>query len=202
MEPPDSTRGRPPLGRRPFFAAASRALVAAFAYPWLPRLVRAQPDAAAAAAALEASFEPFLGRYEAVDLGQHASTIDRAILEGTEAMGPLRRSVGRRRLHAVNRPVRVLRIVREGARLVTEFDGDRYVAPLSGAVQRGRDPEGEIVRISYRVAGDTLRARYVGDDGEKRIGFQLAGGNLRMGVTLSSDQLPGPIRYQLAYRRA
>lgn len=148
------------------------------------------------------AFDRFFGTYEAVDFGGQAAIIDRAIHVGTEAMGPLRRSVGRRRLHAVNRPVRILRIVHEGSNVVTEFDGDRYVAPLSGAWQRGRDPEGERIRVSYRVVGDSLRARYIGDDGEKRIAFDLSdGGRLEQTSTLLSDQLPAPIRYRLSYRR-
>lgn len=163
-------------------------------------IASAQPEATPPAEG--AAFERFLGTYEAVDFAGQAAIIDQAIQGGTEAMGPLRRSVGRRRLHAVNRPVRVLRILREGDHLVTEFDGDRYVAPLTGAFRAGRDPEGKRIRVAYRVSGNTLRARYVGDDGEKQIGFSLGdSGRLEQTSTLLSDQLPGPIRYRLSYRR-
>lgn len=150
----------------------------------------------------EPSFEPFLGTYRAVDLAGQAAIIDEAVTEGTEAMGPLRRRIGRRRLHAVNVPVRVVRIENQSGQIVVDFDGDRYAAPLSGAARRTLDSEGEPVDVSYRVLGRALRGRYVGPDGEKIMDFVLeGGGRMTMAVTLSSDQLPAPVRYELAFRR-
>lgn len=192
---------RPPLRSAVRIALDARVLALVLSAS-LVTLAFAEAQQSAQGPTDTADFEPFFGTYEAVDFAGQSAIIDRAIMNGTEAMGPLRRSVGRRRLHAVNRPVRTLRILHEGSSVVTDFDGDRYVAPLTGAWQRGRDPEGERIRVSYRVVGNTLRARYIGDDGEKQIHFALAAsGRLEQTSTLLSDQLPAPIRYRLAYRR-
>lgn len=148
----------------------------------------------------EAPFSHFLGAYESDSVEADRHTIEDAILRGTEPMGPLRRSVARRRLRNVNVPVRRLRILVEGEHLVTEFDGDRYVSHLDGRPQRGRDPDGKVVTVFYREAGNVLHARYVGEDGEKRIDFVRSGGDrLTLSVSLISDQLPATIRYRLPY---
>ncbi len=148
----------------------------------------------------EAPYARFVGTYESDSVAADRQTIEDAILRGTEPMGPLRRSVARRRLRNVNEPVRVLRILVEGEHLVTDFDGDRYVSHLDGRPQRGRDPEGKIVTVIYREAGNVLHARYVGEDGEKRIDFvRSTGDRLTLSVSLMSDQLPATIRYRLPY---
>ncbi len=186
-------------------------LVAMLALSFTAAVGEGQPPPGAEPASTESAtpeaagsgLEAFLGTYHPVDTSQHAAVIDRAIETGTESMSPLRRRVGRKRLHAVNVPVRVFRIEREGDLLVTDYDGHRYAAPLSGAPASARDPDGEPVEVTYRIAGRTLRARYVGPDGEKLMVFERGDdGRLTMHVTLRSDQLPEPIRYSLAFRAA
>ncbi len=144
----------------------------------------------------------FVGVYRATDPSRHAQIIDRAIVKGTEEMRPLHRRVARRRLRAVNSPIRVLRIEREGDRVVMDLDGERYAAPVSGKTERARDPDGELIHLSFRVVGGSLRGHYVEAGAEKIMSFRLGDDRrLTMDVTVLSDQLPGPIRYQLAFRK-
>lgn len=174
------------------------------ALPALLALVVALPVGRADDADVEPrTFECFLGTYRTVSLERDERVITEALESGTAAMAPLRRTVARRRLGVVNRPVRQMEIRREGEMLLTIWDGDIYRAPLSGASLRGIDPEDKAVDVSYRIRNRTLIARYIGDDGEKRVHFSLSdeGRRLRLRILLLSSRLPGPIRYQLAYRR-
>ncbi|MBC7172071.1 MAG: hypothetical protein H5U40_06590, partial [Polyangiaceae bacterium] len=109
----------------------------------------------------------FVGVYRAMDPSGQARIIDRAIVMGTEEMRPLRRRVAQRRLRAVNEPIRVLRIEREGDRVVMDLDGARYSAPVSGETEQSRDPDGELVDLSFRVVGGSLRGHYVEAGAEK-----------------------------------
>ncbi len=145
---------------------------------------------------------PFVGVYRAIDPGEHARIIDRAIVTGTEEMRPLHRRVARKRLRAVNEPIHLLRIARMGDRVVMDLDDERYAAPVSGQTERARNPEGEPVDLSFRVVGGSLRGHYVEETAEKIITFRLEGERrLTMDVTVLSDQLPEPIRYRLAFRK-
>src|SRR5690606_30268305 len=99
---------------------------------------------------------------------------------------------------------RVVRIVADGEQLITDFDGRRYSAPTHGGEAKGTDPDGKDVTVSYKRDGRLLRARYVGEDGEKRIDFELdpASEEMIMHVTVLSSRLEDPIRYSLPYERA
>jgi hypothetical protein len=147
-------------------------------------------------------FGPWLGTYERS--GSDAkSIIDEAIEEGTDALGPVKRKVAQRRLRAVNPPYALVRVYQVGDVLVTDFDGRKYSAPISGEAVEGIDPDGKAVTVSYRPEGKTLHARFVGEDGEKHIDLELdlEGDALTMHVTVLSKRLPEPIRYALPYAR-
>jgi hypothetical protein len=149
------------------------------------------------------AFGPWLGTYQSASVSDAQTTIESAIERGTNSMGPLRRMVARKRLKAVNQPHKIVRIVEDGAHLAVDFDGRVFRAPVNGKPEKGIDPEGKDVTVSYRADGRALHARYVGADGEKRIDFERSadGRALTMRVTVLSSQLPGPIRYSLRYER-
>jgi len=148
-----------------------------------------------------AAFSPWIGAYESAAPAQAESTIERAIEEGTSSMGALRRSVARSRLKTTNQPYRRVRIAPAGDELVTDFDGRTYKAPTDGRAEQGKDPDGKAVTVSYATSGDTLKTRYVGEDGEKWIDFERTpdGQGLIMRVTVLSKKLPGPIKYSVRY---
>lgn len=153
--------------------------------------------------AQDARFEPWVGSYESAAPDEAKTIIDRAIEEGTKDMGAVKRKIARKRLKSINPPYRVVRIIMNGEQLITDFDGRRYSAPTHGGEAKGVDPDGEDVTVSYKRDGRLLRARYVGDDGEKRIDFEIDpnGDELIMHVTVLSSKLDEPIRYSLPYQR-
>jgi len=150
------------------------------------------------------AFSPWIGTYRSAAPDQAKSTIDRAIEEGTSDMGPLRRSVARNRLRSTNQMNDTVRITpAEEDELVIDFDGRKYRAPTSGAPEKGRDPDGKTVTVSYKAAGNTLKSRYVAEDGEKQIDFERSPGgeSMIMHVTVLSKKLPGPIKYSIRYNK-
>ncbi|MBX3250477.1 MAG: hypothetical protein KF901_25095 [Myxococcales bacterium] len=126
--------------------------------------------------------------------------INAAIDEGVAAMGPLRRAVGRRRLRAKNRVVSELEIALVGERVRVRYDDERYEVRLGG-YEPVTLPDGERVQLRARLRGATLTLDWKTDDGDRRDTFtRLANGTLVFGVTITSDQLPNPVRYRIVYR--
>jgi len=147
-------------------------------------------------------FAPWTGTYHAVDFADQRPMIEGAIDAGTAEMGPMRRSVARRRLRRVNEPIHVLRLFTERDRFVIEVDGFRFPAPLDGSWTRTTDPFGDRLRLSCRIHADVVRCRFVGEDGEKHIDFRLGPTNrLTLAVSLISDRLPDVIRFRLPFAR-
>jgi len=152
----------------------------------------------------EGPFDTWLGSYDNTrSLDEAQQVIDQAIEVGTRDMKGLRRRIARSRLRRISPPSAQLRIQAKDGQLVTEFDGRRYRAPTNGNPERGVDPRGKRVTVSYHVVGNVLQARYLGDDVEKRVDFEPAadGAGLTLHVTLLSEELPKPVRYNVQYRR-
>lgn len=126
--------------------------------------------------------------------------IDEAIDVGVESMGPLRRSVGRRRLRAKNEIRRELEIAFTGERVAIRYDRDRYEVRRN-VRETVTLPDGERVQLRATVEGPRLVLDWKTDDGERRDTFtRRADGTLVFGVTVTSEQLPTPVRYRLVYR--
>jgi hypothetical protein len=126
--------------------------------------------------------------------------IDEAIDTGVESMGPLRRSVGRRRLRAKNEIRRELEIAFTGERVAIRYDRDRYEVRRN-VRETVTLPDGERVQLRATVEGPRLVLDWKTDDGERRDTFtRRADGTLVFGVTVTSEQLPTPVRYRLVYR--
>lgn len=157
-----------------------------------------------AQALVRAEGAPWIGSYDnTLSPAESQQVVDAAIEHGTRDMSMLQRKIARSRLKAVNPPNSQLRILAQGDQLITEFDGRRYRAPLDGSPARGVDPRGRRVTVSYHVVGNVLQARYLGEDGEKRMDFEPSsnGKGLTMRVTLVSKTLPEPVRYSMQYER-
>jgi hypothetical protein len=144
-----------------------------------------------------------VGTYESASPDKAKNTIENAIEQGTDDMGALRRSVARNRLKSTNRVNNTVRITPSGNELVTDFDGRKYRAPTTGAAEKGKDPDGKTVTVSYKAVGNTLKSRYVGEDGEKQIDFERTpdGQGMIMHVTVLSKKLSAPIKYSIRYNK-
>jgi hypothetical protein len=149
------------------------------------------------------SYAPFVGSYRTVSVREGAARIERAIEQGTSTMNFVVRPIARKRLKAVNPMYASIHIYQRDGQLVTDYEGRSYVAGIDGSPRRNTDPDGSKVMVSYGVHGDTLVARYVAADGEKRFAFRRDGDRaVDVAVTLASDRLPKPISYELDYVRS
>ena len=150
-----------------------------------------------------AIFSPWMGSYAPAAPDKAKDTIEQAIEKGTGSMAMLRRSVARNRLKSTNKPYQTIRISAAGDELVTDFDGRKYKAPTDGTPEKAKDPDGKPVTVSYAAEGDTLKSRYVGEDGEKMMDFERTpdGQGLIMHVTVISEKIPQPIKYSVRYNR-
>jgi hypothetical protein len=149
------------------------------------------------------SFASFVGIYRDASASESRSTIKDAIDRATASMNFIARPIARERLKAINPAYATIRIVLRGNQLTTDFDGQRFVAPIDGATARNVDEDGSEVHVSYRAEGAKLHARYHGEDGEKRYAFELAPDDrsLDAHVTVLSKRLPQPVAYRIVYTR-
>jgi len=150
-----------------------------------------------------ASFSAWVGTYTNAAPDKSEDLVEQAIEKGTSSMGALRRSVARSRLKKTNLAYKTVRISPSGNELVTDFDGRKYKAPTDGSSEKGKDPQGKAVTVSYQAAGTTLKSRFVAEDGEKKIDFERTpdGQSLIMHVTVLSKKLPAPIKYSVRYNK-
>lgn len=148
--------------------------------------------------------DAFTGRWRlAMPADKAQARIDEAIQNGTEDMRALRRKIGRKRLHAKNRLIRRIEVGFPSDSVAIRLEGDHYVTPDDGRLVTVTLSDGEEVRVAQQLKNGKLVQRFVGSDGVRTDVFTLSpdGSRLTMSVVLTSDQLPGPIRYRIPYRR-
>ncbi len=145
--------------------------------------------------------EQFTGEYRDVSTRQSRQRIGEAIERATSPMGPFVRGVARKRLEEVNPAYATFTITRRGDVLTTNFAGRSYAAAIDGRPRRNVAPGGCPIDVSYSVRGNTLHARYRGADGEKLFELTAVPGKPATGVrvTVTSERLPRPVAYKLAY---
>lgn len=147
--------------------------------------------------------EQFIGEYRDVSTRQSKQRIGEAIERATSPMGVFVRGVARKRLAKANPTYATFSITRSGDVLTTHFAGRSYAAALEGRPRRNVAQDGCPIDVSYSVRGNTLHARYRGADGEKLVKFTAVAGKPAAGVhvTVTSERLPRPVAYKLAYLR-
>jgi hypothetical protein len=145
--------------------------------------------------------EQFVGEYRQASASRAREDIGDAIAQATAPMGLLARGIAKRRLEELNPAYPTIRVAQRGELLAASFAGRTYVAPTDGKLTRNEGPDGCGVDVSYAVVGNTLRARYVAKEGEKRVDLTAGPGGqtLAVRVTVLSQRLPRPVRYALSY---
>lgn len=116
----------------------------------------------------------------------------------------LKRQFARGRIRETNVPYEWIRIETddEGARVVT--DQWELVVPYEGGIEGWERAEGDFIDVTVeRFGAGALLQRFQGEDGARTNVYRLSddGRTLTMEVTITSDQLSGPLRYEQVYRR-
>lgn len=146
--------------------------------------------------------ERFSGTFELAGSRQQAQArVNRAIDEAVANMSWFQRGFARTRLREKN-PVRDMTRIEVGDGNVTIEYGDATYTTPEGQ-WRTVTATGEQVRLLQQVVGDRIYQTFRTDDGEKLTVYSVSddGRQLTLDITVSSPQLPVPLRYELDYRR-
>jgi hypothetical protein len=145
----------------------------------------------------------FAGTYTFVGGQKEREGLDAAIEASMDAVSPMLRNVGRKRLQESNPIPKLLTISVEGERTEIRFDGEGHGASLNGAPIRGVSPQGDKVKVSHRMRGNKLTEFIDGGQGDRHNTFKLSGDGktLTVDVKITSGHLPVPVEYRLTFKR-
>lgn len=162
----------------------------------------APPEAARPSGAASAE-ERLSGSFEIAGSHEQAEArVHRAIDEAVEHVSWVKRGFARARLREKN-PVRdSLTIEVSGGQVTIAYGDDRY-STRDGQWQNVT-ALGEPVRLLQQVVGARIYQTFRTEEGEKVTVYTPSedGRQMRLDVTITSPQLPEPVRYELTYRRA
>lgn len=129
--------------------------------------------------------------------------IDAAITASMDAVSPMIRGIGTRRLKESNPVPSRISIDLNGEDVTIAFDGDRNKARLDGPAVKGVSPQGDKMKVSHKVKGDKLIQFIDGGGGDRHNHFRLNADGTRMtlDVKITSGHLPVPCKYRLSFKR-
>ncbi len=161
------------------------------------------PIAAAVSQDTIAQASAFAGDYTFIGGQKERDGIDAAIETSMEALAPLMRGIGRKRIKETNPVPKQLHIAVDGDAVTIEFDGHGFEAGLDGTPVRATSQYGDKVKVVHKLRGDRLHERVDGDKGGRTNSFKLSndGAKLYLDVEISSSHLPVPVEYRLTFKR-
>jgi hypothetical protein len=130
--------------------------------------------------------------------------VARAIDAALAGMGGLHRRFARGHLQRANQPYRTVTIEQDAETISIATEGSNPVrAPIGGAPIEWRGADGKRMRVTVTREDGAIRQTLVGEDHERENVFRPSadGRDLILSVTMRSERLPDPIRYELVYRR-
>lgn len=145
----------------------------------------------------------FDGEYVFIGGQKERDGLDAAIEAAMEAVNPMVRNLGRKRLQESNPIPQRLAIDVDGDRVQILFDGAGHLASLDGAPIKTQSPQGDKVKVSHRMRGASLIEFIDGVGGERNNDFKLNadGSRLTLTVEITSSQLPVSVEYRLTFKR-
>jgi hypothetical protein len=117
---------------------------------------------------------------------------------------PAFQDLARQRLRAVNTVPESVSMAMEGQELVVVYgDHEPQRAPLDGSVRTWRDGDGGTSKLKHELRDGKLVQTTWSESGRRVMVWTLddADGVLRVHSTMSSPQLPVPVRYRLTFKR-
>lgn len=129
--------------------------------------------------------------------------ITQAIDTAIAKMNFLTRAVARSRLLDTNPLYERIEIANKGSQISVRYDkGKPVVMPADGSAVKWTRDDGEKFDVSAHALDAQLQHRFEAEDGERLNELRLSSdGTLTLDVTISSPQLPAPVKYALTYRR-
>jgi hypothetical protein len=145
----------------------------------------------------------FAGEYTFVGGQKERDGIDAAIETSVDALAPMLRGLGRKRLQESNPVPKQLLIKVDGDAVEILFDGDGHSVALDGKPVRAVSAFGDKVKISHRMRGSKLTEVIDGEKGDRHNTLALSSDNSRVtvDVEITSSHLPVPVEYRLTFKR-
>ena len=160
----------------------------------------------AAASEPETAAPRIAGRHRYGGGGRGGQALLGAIEDVVKEMIFLARPIARRRLRDSNQPSDELRLEFSATQITIVRPGRPTVAARrDGEAVVWTSPDGDKFTVKHRLRADgSLIQEFVGDGNRSENVFKLAGDGSQLTVqtTISADQLPKVLRFQMTYRRA
>jgi len=134
-----------------------------------------------------------------------SENVKAAIDAVTSKMNFIKKPIARSRLTKTNPAYQRISISREDNEIVVVLDARKPIRmPADGAVIKWTREDGEKFDLNADWKNTQLIQTYVAEDGKRVNEFNLSadGNAMTLTVTVSSEQLPLPMRYKLGYARA
>jgi putative oxidoreductase len=149
---------------------------------------------------------PPAGSYSYIIAADSSDDVRNAVNRTVEPMSFITRPIARGRLNATNPTPQDVKVTVVGDTLGVAFDGGTpVVTPLDGATVPWQSSlTHETYQVHAMVQGDTVSQLIAAPDGVRQNAYLFSGGGerLRLRVTVTSHRLPGPLVYDLLFRRA
>lgn len=145
--------------------------------------------------------DPIAGVYVLAEGDEGA--IETAIDAAVEKMNFIKRPIARGRLKKTNPVYRRIAITRSEGYVELQFDDRAAVRmPNDGSAIKWTREDGEVFDVSATWQDNSLVQTFKAGDGQRVNAFHLDDKDrLALDVTVSSPQLPAPVKYTLVYRR-
>lgn len=131
---------------------------------------------------------------------QGTGIINNAINETIAPMNFIVRGIAGSRLRNTNQLAQRLTIRISDSNIQIGLD-DRNYNTGNNAWAPHRNPNGGSLQVLHRFYGRALNQTFRSDSGTRQNQYSLNNGRLTMSVQVTSDSLPGPLRYRLRYRK-
>jgi len=145
---------------------------------------------------------PYVGQWS-LTADDPEAQIDRAVAEGTEALGFGLREIARERLAGAIDAERRVDVRLDGEVVVITLGSwGPHRLPLDGRFVRADAEDGTRLQARAMIAHGSLVIEQRTGEGARVVYFHRRGDRLVLGMRLTADRLPRDIVYQLPYGRA
>jgi len=162
----------------------------------------AQGISAVDAAALDQA-RAFEGQWSYIGGQKQRDGIEDAIAASMDAVSPLLRKIGTKRLRESNPVPEKISFALDGETMTITLAGDSHKAKLDGTPVKTVSSKGDKTKISHKVRGSKLIQFIDGKGGDRSNTFRLNddGTRLYLDAKITSSHLPVPCAYRLTFKR-
>jgi hypothetical protein len=130
------------------------------------------------------------------------SGIERAIDDAVSEMSILTRGIARKRLHQSTEPIHRFQVHVEPNLVLLRLYKQEFALPLDGRAVLARGLDGNQVKASMHIRGDTLYQKLEGSQGTRYHEFHFReDGSVSVWTRIESEHLPMRVSYNLQYHR-